>query len=96
MRSEALTTALNAVGGPSASEDLRRQVIAGVIGPPPKGSLTALWLLLISGLLVLLGGLLGTIVYLFVTGAGNADQLITLFTTVLAGLIGLFAPSPLK
>ena len=64
--------------------------------PPPSGGTTdRLWMLLvfIFGVLLILGLFA---IYRLIEAKIDAAALIGVFTTVLAGLLGLFAPSPLK
>ena len=52
-----------------------------------------MWIILVSGLVLLL--LLALLGLTHVIGSGvSDDKVVTLFTTVLAGLLGLFVKSP--
>ena len=67
--------------------------IAAVVPPPIGEGINQIWQMLVGGLLlILLIALLG-VLYLLIDDK-DADLAVTLFTTVLAGLLGLFAPSP--
>ena len=66
------------------------------LGPPDQGTTNVLWLVVVVGLvLVILAAVAGLIAW---AGNGNAqtDKLVTVITTALAGLVGLFVPSPVQ
>jgi hypothetical protein len=71
-------------------------VAEGPIGRPPPERVIGLWWALVVGLLILLFvtliGLLWTI--LDSDNATSADKVLIVFTPLLTGLLGLFAPSP--
>lgn len=65
--------------------------------PPPSspGVADDLWRWLVRGLMIILvADLIGLLVT--IARGNSGDALLTIFTTVLAGLFGLFAPSPPK
>jgi hypothetical protein len=71
-----------------------RQAVVKALVPPPSGPVVnQLWLILIGGLSVaLLVAIVGAIV--LVIDGKTADAAVTAFSSLLAGLLGLFAPSP--
>lgn len=72
--------ALNALGAPIPS--------------PTRGAADIVWVILVSGLVALLVlALLGLLNVIGSDGVSNSDKMVTIFTTVLAGLLGLFAGS---
>lgn len=64
--------------------------------PPPSGNTNNLWMAVIVGLLALLLIALGGVLYLLADGddGTSPDLALTAFASLLAGLLGLFAPSP--
>lgn len=68
------------------------------VGGPGRLATDLIWVAVIIGLVGLLFySLTGILDLLLDNGAKKSpDKLITIFTTVFAGLIGLFAPSPLQ
>jgi hypothetical protein len=81
---------MSAVG---SDPGVQQAAIAAVIPPPPASEVTQLWMTLIRGLLLLLVVALGGLLYLLIDDKGT-DVVITVFTSLLTGLLGLFAPSP--
>ncbi|HYI38241.1 MAG TPA: hypothetical protein VEX39_16675 [Thermoleophilaceae bacterium] len=73
----------------------QQAAIRAVISPPDTATTNELWLRLITGLLVLTGLALAGLIYLIADGK-SSDIVLTAFTGLLTGLIGLFAPSPVK
>ena len=68
---------------------------SGAISSPSTKTANALWTILVSVLsLVLLGSSVSIIVYAVKYKASPPDILITIFTTTLSGLIGLFVRPP--
>jgi hypothetical protein len=66
------------------------------LGSPDQGTTNILWLIVICGLvLVVLAGVGGLIAWSG-NGAAQTDKLVTVITTALAGLVGLFVPSPVS
>ncbi len=96
-RADALVRALDATKdkGEQAQRDAVQYLMA-VIPPPSSTTVTDdLWRWLVRGLIFLLAAdLIGMLVTLAMSG--KPDSLLTIFTTALAGLLGLFAPSPTK
>jgi HEAT repeats len=93
-RATAVQEALEA----TKSQDTAVKIAAvEAIGAPGTSTTDLIWVIVVVGLLIILGGALwGTIDLLTDNRATKSpDKLITIFTTVFAGLIGLFAPSPL-
>jgi hypothetical protein len=92
-RAAAVTSVLQASDGKSA------EVTQQALDLLPKPSVVAvdyLWKLLVFGLLVILIVALAGVIALIADGNDKTDPAIalTIFTTTLAGLLGLFAPSP--
>jgi hypothetical protein len=82
-----------------ATESQPAEVTKQALELLPKPSVVAvdyLWKLLIFGLLVILIIALTGVIVLIADGKDKTDPAIalTVFTTTLAGLLGLFAPSP--
>jgi hypothetical protein len=68
---------------------------AGAIGAPSSRATNILWMILVSVLgLVTLGSAISIIIYALENKASPPDILITVFTTTLSGLIGLFVRAP--
>jgi hypothetical protein len=62
--------------------------------PPPSPSATdVVWIVLVSGLVVILILALLGLTHVIGTSVSD-DKLVTIFTTVLAGLLGMFVKSP--
>jgi hypothetical protein len=81
---------------------VRREVVAG-LGPPSDRTRNAIWLIIVGAFaIVLLGsaGVLGRAVFLETTPNATyfakIETVVTVFTSVLAFLSGLLAPSPVK
>ena len=70
--------------------------VNAVIGAPDASTTKIVWIILVGGLVSLLLVALGGLIYLLSEELGNTDTLLTVFTSVLTGLVGLFAPSPVK
>lgn len=70
-------------------------VAAGVPSPLPS-DVAFIWKLLIGGLILALLGALAGVIFVVVDGeeTTNPDVIVTIFTSVLTGLIGLFVRSP--
>lgn len=78
------------------SKEVKEAAIRAVIGSPSQAATDEIWRLLVFGLLLVLVVALGGLLVILV-GKGSAhDAALTVFTTTLAGLLGLFAPSPLE
>lgn len=93
-RARAITEVLkdNAAEPPAVKE----AAINAVVGGPSQGATDEIWKLLIFGLLLLLVVALGGMLVIIVGSGAPHDAALTVFTTTLAGLIGLFAPSPTR
>jgi len=70
--------------------------VNAVIGPPDAPTTKIVWIILVGGLVAVLLLALGGLIYLLSEELGNTDTLLTVFTSVLTGLVGLFAPSPVN
>jgi hypothetical protein len=92
-RTEALTKVADGV----KDLDPAAQVIAvqAVIPAPDAGTTKTLWIIVVSGLIGLLVIALGGLIYLL-ADSKTSDVALTAFTALLTGLVGLFAPSPVK
>jgi len=83
------------------SPEVQAAAVSAAIGaiPPPSGK-DAIWLwkALVSGLIVLLVIAMVGVIYTVVdaNNATSPDVIVTLFTAVLTGLIGLFVRSPMQ
>lgn len=72
---------------------VQRAVLEAAIPPPTSNAINQLWLIFIMGLSgALLVALIGGIV-LAIDGK-TTEVAVTAFSSLLAGLLGLFAPSP--
>jgi hypothetical protein len=93
-RAEAVKAVASATS--EASEDVQRLAMQAVVPPPTQTEASRLWFILVVGLLVLAAISLGGMVYLLADGSDKTDPdaALTAFTTLLAGLLGLFAPKP--
>jgi hypothetical protein len=68
---------------------------SGAIAAPSSTTTNVLWTILVSVLsLVVLGSAISIIIYVVENKASPPDILITIFTTTLSGLIGLFVKPP--
>jgi uncharacterized membrane protein YcjF (UPF0283 family) len=63
------------------------------IGGPDAATTNLLWTILVPGLIGLIGLSVVAVVVLLLDDK-SADQAVTAFSALLAGLLGLFAPSP--
>lgn len=72
--------------------------VTGTIPTPAQPTVGFLWKALIVGLLLILVLALVGVVYAVMDGDDKTspDVLVTIFASVLTGLIGFFAPSPAK
>jgi hypothetical protein len=80
----------------SENSDVKQAALNALTAPIPGPTRTAadiVWIVLVSGLVVLL--VLATLGLTHVLGSDVADdKVVTIFTTVLAGLLGLFVKNP--
>lgn len=92
----AVNDALTATEG--QSEEVKAAAVAAAIPAPPPNIAGRLWLLLVGGLIVVLvGALVGVLIAVLDGNKGTSpDVIVTLFTGVLTGLIGLFVRSPVQ
>jgi len=58
---------------------------------PSQPAADAMWIVLVAGLLVLIGGALAGLIF-----AHKDETMLTVVTTLSAGLLGLFAKSPVR
>jgi hypothetical protein len=72
---------------------VQQAAIQAVIPPPTGEAVNKLWMTLVQGLLLLLVIALLGLLYLLIDDK-SSDVALTVFTSLLTGLIGLFAPSP--
>ncbi len=91
---EVTTEALEATAGQPV--EVQAAAVGAAIGPPPPEAVSWLWKALVVGLLALAGASLIGVVFAVVDGdkETSPDVLVTLFTSSLTGLIGLFVKSP--
>jgi hypothetical protein len=93
---DAVTAALTATANESeavkaAAAGGAAAATSGAIAAPSSSTTNFLWIILVSVLsLVVLGSAISIIVYSAENKASPPDILITVFTTTLSGLIGLF------
>lgn len=69
--------------------------VRAVVPAPDAGTTKVLWIILVSGMIGLLVIALGGLIYLL-ADSKTSDVALTAFTALLTGLVGLFAPSPVK
>lgn len=75
------------------SADVKANALAAIMPPPSRDAADVVWGILVSGLVVLL--VLSILGLTHVLGHKiNDDKVVTVFTTSLAGLLGLFIKSP--
>jgi hypothetical protein len=81
----------------NAPESVKVAAVHAVAGPGRRAT-DIIWIVVIAGLIGLLFYSLHGIIDLMLDNSAkkSPDKLITIFTTTFAGLIGLFAPSPLQ
>lgn len=93
---EAVEEALQATAG--QSPEVQAAAVAAAIPPPTGSEVNWLWKALVVGLIVILLGALAGVVFavLDANDSTSPDVIVTLFTAVLTGLIGLFVRSPVQ
>ena len=93
-RAQAVQTALQASAGNDPG--VQRLAVQAVIPQPAPADTGRLWFALVIGLLVLVAIALGGVIFLLADNkeGTSPDLAITAFSSLLTGLIGLFAPSP--
>jgi hypothetical protein len=64
------------------------------LGPPDQGTTNVLWLVVVAGLVLVVLAAVGGLIAWSGNGSAQTDKLVTVITTALAGLVGLFVPSP--
>ena len=85
---------------PSATDEERVAAVANelLVPQPSQAVADTLWKWVVGGLVIIL--LVSLVGLLYLVGDGNAatspDQALTVFTTALSGLLGLFVKSPLQ
>jgi hypothetical protein len=68
--------------------------MTAVISPPGVETTKTLWIILVGGLVgILLVALIG-LIYLLADDIDGTDVILTVFSSALAGLLGLFSRSP--
>lgn len=72
---------------------VQQAAIQAVVLPPTQEAANQLWMTLVRGLLLLLVIALAGLLYLLIDDK-SSDVILTVFSSLLTGLIGLFAPSP--
>ena len=66
------------------------------LGPPDQGTTNVLWLVVVAGLVLVILAAVGGLIAWSGNGQAQTDKLVTVITTALAGLVGLFVPSPVQ
>jgi hypothetical protein len=93
-RANAIQTVMAATA--NESPEAREAALNSVIQPPSQAAADKLWKILVVGLLVLVLVSLGGLI--FMVGDGDSetspDIVLTAFTALLTGLLGLFIKSP--
>jgi len=90
-RADALTRALEATK--DKGEKLQQEAVLYLMAPPTQTTVDKLWVWLVRGLIAILVADLAGLVGIMALGKSPA-VLLTIFTTTLAGLIGIFVPKP--
>ncbi len=77
-----------------ATTSEKAAAIQGAMPPPTGEALNNIWYIVICGLMAIL--ILAALTLFNIVGDDKVsdDKIITIFTTVFAGIIGLFVPSP--
>jgi hypothetical protein len=75
--------------------DAQAAAMKAVVPPPDQTTTNDLWRYLVGGLLLLIAIALCGLIYLLARDK-TSDTALTAFSALLAGLLGLFAPSPAK
>lgn len=93
---ESVNDALAATSG--QAPEVQAAAVRAAIGQPPPEAVSWLWKALVVGLILLLVISLGGVIWAVLDGTGKTspDVIVTLFTAVLTGLIGLFVKSPVQ
>ncbi len=93
-RAEAVQAIASATAG--SPEEVQRIAMQAVVPPPTQAEASRLWFVLVVGLLVLAAMSLGGLVFLLADGNQGTehDAALTAFSSLLTGLLGLFAPKP--
>jgi hypothetical protein len=89
----AISAAVTATAGESDTVKAASAAAAAAIPPPPLTDVGALWKMLVGGLLVILLAARIGIIWA-VVDKRTTDVLVTVFTSSLTALIGLFVKSP--
>jgi hypothetical protein len=79
-----------------SNPDVKKEVTNDLVPDPSQKTANLLWKVLTIGLLVLLGMALIGLIYMVGDGSDKTspDMVLTAFTALLAGLLGLFVKSP--
>lgn len=85
---------LSADGASAINVD--RAVLDAIVKPPDQATSNAMWRWLVPGLLLLALVSVGALAYAILDGNDQTppDALLTVFTTVFAGLLALFVKTP--
>lgn len=89
-RAAAVAEAANAVKG---LEPHQAELVQGVVPAPDPETTKIVWIVAVSGLVLLLLIALGGLIYLLADDK-TTDVALTAFTALLTGFLGLFSPSP--
>jgi hypothetical protein len=92
-RADAIKTTATAVQ--KLDPKVQATAITAAVPPPDQKTAGTLWIVLVSGLLAIIAVAVIGLIVLIVKDKTTAT-LVTVFTGTLTGLLGLFAPSPLK
>lgn len=95
-KAEALTTAIKSLTNEERAQ-LATQV-AGTLGPPSDHTRDYLWLIVVIAFaIVLVGAFLTLAIGVFINASGKVkpELILTMFTSVVGFLAGLFVPSPM-
>jgi hypothetical protein len=93
---DAVAQALEATAGQPV--EVQAAAVAAAMPAPPSNEVGWLWKALIAGLIAVLVLALGGVLVAVLDGKDSTspDVIVTLFTAVLTGLIGLFVKSPVQ
>ena len=96
-KAEAIKSAIQAQPEPER-KSLAKQVSAGAMPPPTDGARDRLWLIVVCAFaIVLVGSFTALAVGVFLPASGKVtpELILTMFTSVVGFLAGLFVPSPI-
>jgi hypothetical protein len=94
-RLQKIESALERTKDKPASEQAAAVAAAYLMTEPSQPTADNLWTWLVRGLIVMMGLALAGLIFLAIEGK-STDVILTAFTTMTSGLLGLFVKSPAK